>query len=229
MTNATLEHCLSFVNSQSMPDARSEKIVRRAVTISRQAGCGALEVARKLAAYLQEHSSKSPVPLTVFDRNLIDKVLEDHNLPAFFSKYMPDDRISQIEDTVADIFGFRPPVRTVVRQTTETILKLAELGNVILIGRGATVITARVPRVLHIRLVAPLDDRVARIRQTQNLGATDARAFCVREDKGRERFLKIYFNANINDPLLYHLVINTSKVGYDAAAKTIGDAVLNLH
>ena len=29
------------------------------------------------------------------------------------------------------------------------------------------------------------------------------------------RYLKTYFNADINDPLHYHLVINTSRVGYD--------------
>ena len=48
------------------------------------------------------------------------------------------------------------------------------------------------------------------------------------EDRGRERYLKKYFNADINDPLLYHLIINTGLVGYDDAAKLIGDAVLNL-
>jgi cytidylate kinase len=39
--------------------------------------------------------------------------------------------------------------------------------------------------------------------------------------------LKKYFHADVNDPLLYHLVINTGLVGYDNAAKIIGDAVLN--
>jgi hypothetical protein len=37
------------------------------------------------------------------------------------------------------------------------------------------------------------------------------------------------FIADINDPLLYHLVINTGLVGYDAAAKLIGDAVWSLN
>jgi cytidylate kinase len=61
------------------------------------------------------------------------------------------------------------------------------------------------------------------------LTKTEARKFCLSEDRGRERYLKKYFNADINDPLLYHLIINTGLVNYDDAAKLIGDAVLNLH
>jgi hypothetical protein len=79
--------CLSFISSQLQFAGESrthaENGVRRAVTISRQTGCGAFVVAEKLAHYLQEHSSKDAPPWTVFDRNLMDKVLEDHNLPGF--------------------------------------------------------------------------------------------------------------------------------------------------
>ena len=115
-----------------------------------------------------------------------------------------------------------------VRQTSETILKLASLGNVILIGRGGNVITARLPNMLHVRLVAPLEERIEYARKTYGMTKTEARKFCVSKDLGRQRYLKKYFHADINDPLLYHLIINTGLVGYDDAAKLIGDAVLNL-
>ena len=107
------------------------------MTISRQTGCGALVVAEKLAHYLQQHSSGDACPWTVFDRNLMDKVLEDHNLPARLAKFLPEDRVSQIEDILAEVFEVHPPAQTIIQQTTETILKLAGLGNVILIGRGS--------------------------------------------------------------------------------------------
>ena len=141
------------------------KDVRRAVTISRQAGCGALVVAEKLADYLQEHSRRRACPWTVFDRNLMDKVLEDHNLPTRLAKFLPEDRVSQMEDILADVFEVHPPVQTVIHQTAETMLRLAGLGNVILIGCGGNVITARLPHVLHVRLVAPLEKRVEHARQ----------------------------------------------------------------
>ncbi|MFZ0828048.1 MAG: cytidylate kinase-like family protein [Verrucomicrobiia bacterium] len=231
--NASAEHCLSFISSQlqgtSKPGVKVEKNVRRAVTISRQAGCGAVIVAEKLAHYLHHHSSGDTCPWTVFDRDLMSKVLEDHNLPARMARYLPEDRVSQIDDILADVLEVHPPTQEIIEQTAETILRLAGLGNVILVGRGATLITARVPHVLHVRLVAPLEKRVEHAHQFYSLTVNEAYKFCLNQDRARERYLKRYFSANINDPLLYHLVINTDLVGYDAAAKLIGDAVLNLN
>jgi cytidylate kinase len=229
---ASLERCESFINSQLWPDEKAgssaEDRVRRAVTISRQAGCGALVIADKLAHYLQERSPKDAHPWTVFDSNLMDKVLEDHNLPKYLAKFLPEDRVSELQEILDELFGVHPPQRTVVHQTTETILKLAELGNVILIGRGGSVITAKLPHVLHVRLVAPLDGRVEYAHQSYNMSKAAARKFCLNEDLGRKRYLKKYFNADVDDPLLYHMIVNTGLVNYDEAARLMGDAVLNL-
>jgi cytidylate kinase len=234
--SASLEHCFSFINSQLQNGGKSgihaEGRVCRAVTISRQAGCGALAVAQKLAEYLQSRSPKDASPWTVFDRNLMDKVLEDHNLPTRLARLLPEDTISKIDDILAELFDVRPSAETIVHQATETMLRLAGLGNVILIGRGGNVITAELPHMLHVRLVAPLEKRVeyAHKKYNQfNLTMDQARKFCLNEDRGRERYLKKHFNADINDPLLYHMIINTGLVNYDDAAKLIGDAVLNLH
>ena len=234
--SASLEHCLSFINSQLQNGGKSgthaEGGIRHAVTISRQAGCGALAVAQKLAEYLQSRSPKDACPWTVFDRNLMDKVLEDHNLPTRLARLLPEDTVSKIDDILAELFDVRPSVETIVHQTTETMLKLAGLGNVILIGRGGNVITAELPHVLHVRLVAPLEKRIEYAHKEYhqfNVTADQARKFCLKEDHGRERYMKKYFNADISDPLLYHMIINTGLVNFDDAAELIGDAVLNLH
>jgi len=227
----SVDPCLSFISSQLQSTGEAgphaETGVRRAVTLSRQTGCGALVVAEKLAEYLQQHSKHAPV-WTVFDRNLMDKVLEDHNLPAYLARFLPEDRISQLEDFLDEMFEVHPPVRTIVHQTAETMLKLAALGNVIFIGRGGNVVTARLPDVLHIRLVAPFEKRVEHAHKYYNMTRAAAHKFCLTEDRGRARYLKKYFGADINDPLLYHMVINTGEMSYDAAARLIGAAVLNL-
>ena len=202
--------------------------IRRAVTISRQAGCGARVVAELLAARLQAHPVENSMPWTIFDRNLMEKVLEEHQLPKYLADFLPEDRISALEDMLSDIFGLHPPQETIVKQTAETILGLAELGGAILIGRAGNIITAKLPHVLQVRLVAPLEQRIARVTQDQGLTAAEARDFCLREGQGRERYLKKYFHADINDPLRYHLVINTGLVSYDLAARLIESALLAL-
>ena len=227
-----LDHCLSFINCQFQPANRSVVFAENgtrghALTLSRQAGCGALVVAEKLAKLLQAHSPKGAPPWTVFDRNLMEKVLEDHHLPARLAKFLPEDRASQLQDILDDLFGFRPASGTVVQQTSETILHLAEIGRVILIGRGATVITAKLPNVFHVRLVAPLENRIEHAHEYYKMSKKAAHDFIRREDGGRKRYLSKYFNARIDDPLLYHLIINTGLVSYDEAARMIADVMVN--
>jgi hypothetical protein len=198
------------------------------VTISRQAGCGALVIAEKLAHYLQERLPDDTARWTVFDRELMEKVLADHNLPKYLAKFLPEDRASRVEDTLADIFGVHPPAQTVVTQSAETMLQLAELGSAILVGRAGNIVTAKLPHVLHVRLMAPLDDRIERICRDDHKTLSEARRFCLEEEQARTRYVKTYFHANINDPLLYHLIINTSRTGCESAVRIIGDALLDL-
>ena len=226
------ERCLSFINCQLQPAAgplsgSGGGAAYRAVAISRQCGSGALVVAEKLTGLLQAHSPKDAPHWTVFDRNLMERVLEDHNLPKRLAKFLPEDRVSHLQDIMDELFGLHPPSWTIVHQTSETILQLAELGSVIVIGRGANVITAKLPRVLHVRLVAPIEKRVELTREFYGLTTKAAREFRLREDRGRARYLKKYFHADIDDPLLYHMTLNTGLMSYDQAARTIANAVLS--
>ncbi len=231
-TQPSFERALSFINCQLQPTGKElispkDGIPRRAVTISRQTGSGAHIVAAKLATYLTARSPKDACPWTVFDRNLVEKVLEDHNLPQRLGRFMPEDRVTEISDTMDELFGLHPPSWTLVRQTTDTILHLIELGNVIVIGRGATVITAKLDYVFHVRIVGSLEKRVRHVQELDQLSKAVALDLVRREDRGRERYLRKYFGTDINDPLLYHLIINTDNVPYDEAARIITEAVLN--
>jgi cytidylate kinase len=230
-TEYGLEQCRTFLNAQwqsagKAAAAAEAGVPRRAVTISRQTGSGAHSVAEKLAAFLQTRSPKGACPWTVFDRNLVEKVLEDHNLPQRLAQFMPEDRVSEIADTMDELFGLHPPSWTLVHQTTDTILRLAELGNVILIGRGATVITSKLDYVFHVRLVGSLERRAKHIQEMDHLSKKAAMDRIRREDRGRKRYLKRYFDTDLDDPMLYHLVINTDLVPYEEAARIIADAVL---
>ncbi|MFO1512075.1 MAG: cytidylate kinase-like family protein [Verrucomicrobiota bacterium] len=226
---AGIEHCQSFINCQLDPDKASQRLhrqsVRSAVTLSRQAGCGALVVAQKLAALLQPDLPPDDPPWTVFDRNLMDKVLEDHNLPARLAKFLPEDRATELQDITDEFFGLRPASWTMIQQTSETVLKLAELGNVILIGRAANIITAKLPHVVHVKLIAPLEARLKHCQESYDMTAWAAREFCQREDEGRRRYLKKYFHADVDDALLYDLTINTGAVSFDTAAALIANTV----
>lgn len=228
-TEPGLERCLSFINCQLMPPhspapASGDGERRLSITISRLAGAGAHVVAERLLQLLQNRAPVGSCPWAVFDRNLVEKVLDDHHLPSRLAKFMPEDRISEFSDTIDELFGLHPPSWTLVRKSAETILRLAELGNVIVIGRAANVITSRLPNVFHVRLVGSVEQRVKYVQQTTGLSAKAALAKVQSEDRGRKRFVRKYFGKEADDPLLYHLTINTDWVAYDEAARMIADA-----
>jgi len=226
-THPGLERCEAFINCQMEPAHGLPPRERRAVTISRQAGSGAHLISTKLAEYLQAHNLKDSRPWTVFDRNLVERVLEDHSLPKRLAQFMPEDRISEMTDTLDEVFGIHPPSWLLVRQTAQTLLHLAELGNVILIGRGGNIVTRKLSYVFHVRLVGSLSKRLERLQQSNQLDKKSALEFIRCEDGGRTRYLKKYFNADPNDPLLYHLVINTDLISCERAVRMVGDAVMN--
>lgn len=226
--NAPLDfrHYLTFINTQLMPNARAvlppeNKLRWRVVTISRQAGTGGHFIAEKLAEHLQTLSPEGSASWMVFDRNIVEKVLEDHQLPPRLAQFMPEDRISQLEDTLDELFGLHPPSWTLVEKAGETILRLAELGNVILIGRAAHIITSKLDYAFHVRLVGSLEARTDFVHADRQLDSQTARELIQHEDEGRRRYLKKYFHKDIDDPLHYHLVINTPVVGHAVAAKLI--------
>ncbi len=225
--HAHLDQCETFINCHLQSTSRGAATAQqRAVTISRQSGCGAHKLAEILAAWLEARSPGQSCPWTVFDRDVVEKALEDHNLPARLARFMPEDRVSAITDAMEEIFGLHPPTWLLVRKTSETIFHLAELGNVILIGRGASIITRRLKHIVNVRLVGSPERRLERMRQFDGAGGKITLASLAREDRGRERYVKRYFHHDPNDPMLYHLVINTDHVSLDDAARMVGELVL---
>ena len=225
--NIGYEQCLSFINCQLRPGVSYVRAaVRPAVTISRMAASGGRTIASKLADYLQTYA---PVDCrwTVFDRNLIEKVLEDHRLPKHIAEFMPENHKPMLGDMLEEILGVHPSSWTLVQQTAETILRLAKMGYVILVGRGAHIITSGLENVLHIRLVGSLEKRVAQARQVYEFDKNTALEWIHKQDKGRRRYLSEHFGKDIDDPLLYHMVINTDRISYDDAARLIGNEVIH--
>jgi cytidylate kinase len=225
-TTFGLDRCFSFINChlqtpKPVPGHQGAEI--KCVTISRQSGCGAHAFAQELAAFLQARAPAGTRPWTVFDRTLMEAVLQDHHLPSRLAAFMPEDKVSRLNDIIQELFSLHPPTETLVRQTAETILRLTDLGHVIILGRGANIITARLPHVLHVRLIGSVEHRVAHMEHFDKLTRKEALQRIKREDGGRRRYFKKYFRKEIDDPLLYHLVINTDLLTLHEAALMVGN------
>lgn len=227
--NLSYDRCLSFLNcemkSAGAPAGPKENRCR-AVTLSRSAGSGAYRIAELLAERLTAADQKAPCTWAVFDGNLIERVLEDHQQSPRLAGRFPEDRLSEIDGFMDELFGLRPTPEAIVQQTSETILKLCTLGNVIIIGRGGNIVARRLPGVFHVRLHGSLETRVRRVVENRGMTPEAALAWIKQGDLGRQRYLRHYFDADINDPLLYHLILNTDLVSAETASELIGAAVL---
>lgn len=230
--NADFGRYLAFINCQLKPSSTANlstaKPRWRAVTISRQVGAGGSFIAGLVARHLQASGPADAASWMVFDRNLIEKVLTDHQLPARLAKYMPEDRISGIHDALDELFGLHPPTWTLVEKTNDTILRLAELGNVIILGRGANIITSKLDYMFHVRLVGDKAARIEYVQADRKVDKKTAAHMLEEEDEGRRRYIKRYFHCDIDDATRYHLVINTHEVGHLTAAAMIGQCVLRI-
>ncbi len=230
--NVGVERCFSFINCQLQPGgqlpSRSDPAARWFVTISRESGCAAHVVGARLADRLNASELGRGTPWTVFDRNLVERVIEDHHLPKRFEKYMPENRVTEIADIMDELFDLHPSSWTLVHKTSETMLRLAELGHCILIGRAAPVVTGKLEFGFHARLIGSFEKRIERMMHFEELGRHAARTRVQREDRGRRLYVKKYFRGDVSDPLQYHLVINTDCFANDQAARLIAQGLLDL-
>jgi cytidylate kinase len=99
------------------------------------------------------------------------------------------------------------------------------MGHVILVGRGANIITSRLDNMFHVRLIGSLEQRIARVCGLYQLDEEAAQEYIRKEDEGRRRYLKRYFDKDMDDPLQYHLTLNTDRFTHEETAQLIGEAV----
>ncbi len=196
------------------------------ITISRESGAGADRVSQYLLNFFEKrHIANSP-HWTVFDRNLIDKVLEDHNLPLRLSEVLQEKKVSVVSSMMNEWLSGEPSTWNLIHKTTQTILQIGKKGNSIIIGRGGNIITRKLPNGFHVRLVAPLEKRINHIKELYNFNSDEAADFIKKEDFSRRRYLMSTFGKNIEDTLYYDLIVNTSSFGYDGSAEIIGNAII---
>jgi len=197
------------------------------ITISRETGTGADKIGMELIDFFQSYWNEYYAPWTLFDKNLIEKVLEDHHLPQTLSQYFVEDKLSELKSTVNELLGLHPNTWILVNKTSNTILQLAQMGNCIIIGRAGNIISGKLKNSFHVRLVANIEKKIPYIMETYNLSESEAVDYIKKEDLARKNYLKKYFKKNVEDPLLYNLVLNTSSLSFKEAAEIIGKVVLN--
>ena len=168
-----------------------------AITISRQLGSQGNELALRVAQELGWRR---------ICRDLINQ--------AALRGRVPHMALADIDEL--GLLGLRPSARdwqVYSNHVARIIVELAEVGNVVIVGRGGQVVLRGRPDVLHVRVVAPFELRLIQLQQEQGISADAARARLEMSQRNQSLYLRRSHNARIDDPALYHLVVNTGLLG----------------
>lgn len=97
----------------------------------------------------------------------------------------------------------------------------ASRGNVVIIGRGAQIVLRDVPGVFSVRVVAPLETRIERMKKRLNCWNEEAREYIERYDQERETLIHTIFGKHDEDWPVYDMILNTSKFSAEDAAEIV--------
>ncbi len=179
-----------------------------AITISRQMGSQGNEIAWQVALQLGWRR---------VNRELI-------NRSALAAK-VPQVALAEIDEL--GFFGLRPSAkewRTYQGQVERFIRDMADEGGVVIVGRGGQVVLRDRPDVLHVRVIAPFEARVSWLQQKEKISVEAAQARLRESLKARAQYLQRSYDVQVDDPALYHLVINTGLVSVSQATDLVVQA-----
>ncbi|MFO7667285.1 MAG: cytidylate kinase-like family protein [Desulfobacterales bacterium] len=99
------------------------------------------------------------------------------------------------------------------------ITQIADEGNAVILGRGSQYILRDHKDAFHILLIADMENRIKFMEENYELSTKQAIQVINSETKRRSNLYKKFGKEDYDQPALYHLVINRSKVSLEKAAE----------
>ena len=214
------------------------------ITISRQYGSGGDEIAERVGEILgyplfdKRMIFQAARDSGISEQEIADYSEESHKIQGFLDRLFNRGTNTQVGRVWReDASGAR--VMEEVQLSENLLIALVQkavrsasrTGRMIIVGRGGQAILAGEPGTIHVRIEAPMEERILRVkelvRREKHLDNTDIDLRRVSQDRIVERdaasadYLRRFYHVDWNEPMLYHMVINTGKVGVFQAAELI--------
>jgi CMP/dCMP kinase len=200
----------------------------RVVTIARMYGSGGGEIARLLAAKLGWH---------LFDRQVVSSVAQKLGIPEDEASAHDEHADSFVQRIIESMQFCGPIYAPVILSESDNpivvnekqyhdalqdcLLTVTDIGNVVIVGRGAQMLLASRRDVLRVHIVAPLAQRIEYVKRRENLDTAAAQARIDQKDHDRCRDIKGQYHRDPGDAQLYDLIINTSVLDLQSAVDLI--------
>ncbi len=194
------------------------------ISIGRQFGCGAHEIATKLSERLE-------VPY--YDKEIIKRAAKDsgfdENLFSFYDERPTSSFLYSVStDGLASLTNSGGTLEDQVFQYQfDTIRKVAAEGSCIIVGRCADYILRESPNLLTVFLHADDDFRRERVVKLYGVSEKNAMREIKAVDRKRARFHNFYCDDKWGDAAAYDLSIDVSRFGIDNTVDLIS-AYINI-
>lgn len=162
--------------------------------------------------------------LPTYDREIMQHIADTAHVSVTTVETLDEHARNRLEDYITSLlreqtFDASDHLRTLSR----IVVALWEHGPCVLTGHGSVHLVPR-EYALCVRLVAPQEIRIERVAASGRFPPQEAKRRVQASDAEREAFHRRYFNANIHDPLLFDLVLNSGYLDDGSCAEVIARA-----
>ncbi len=190
------------------------------ITISREFGCNAREVARQLAARLN---------VKLYDQELVDMTARKAGLNVDFVK-SADEKLQKSSNSFIQYFGYGSSTEfyseKAVNAQIDVIREIANKNEpCILFGRCGDFVLREYPNVLKIYLYAPESARIAHIAMDYELTMQNAIKLIQRVDKQKRNYYNFVTGHNREDLKEKDVMIDVNTYGIDGTVDLIVKAL----
>jgi hypothetical protein len=224
---STVESIERYLRTQLAADAKvpgedEDRGVRAFITISRQAGTGGHALADAIVQAFERQPEPAFHGWVVYDRTVCDLVADDEAYERNLGSLLAEEYRSTAQDWFHQILHRTLDQDIVMQRVALVVRTLAGMGKSIIVGRGGANATDGMRGGLAVRMVAPMEHRVARSMRVDQYGNEHETTDRLRKnDRNRSRLIHSAYDADIDDPTRYDLVVNAGRVTHDQAAEAI--------
>jgi CMP/dCMP kinase len=218
------------------------------VTISRQYGSGGDEIAGRICKILgyqvfdKRMIFQAAQEVGLSEQEVIDYSEESHKIRGFLDRLIgPPQPVASTRIWKEDMAGTRTVEE--LKLTEESLVALVQkavrsahrAGSLVIVGRGGQAVLKDEADVIHIRIEAPMEQRVQTVKRQLKQTRSDfhadidirraAQDLIEQKDEASRDYLMKFYHIAWNDPMLYHLVINTGKMSTEQAVHAIVNLV----
>lgn len=181
------------------------------ITISREFGAQGLAIALMLEKRLG---------FKVWDKEILEVISIKLGSNVNYLEALDENAQSLVNDTIFGLLNQKGTHLNYLMYLVKAIQAIERYGSSIIVGRGGNYICDP-KKALNIRLVAPLNARIAHIAKKDGLTKEKAKALILKKDEERANFTKRNFNKDIRQTSDYDLILNSASLGLEECSELI--------